>query len=228
MTRDWSELGDWWLSEVASDPTYQSTVVPLLLELLPSDGVFVDLGCGEGQVMKAASSSSRTVIGCDLNAHLTRFAVEFGPVVQAMLPGLTWLRNQSVDGCLAVLVAEHLPELDPLFSAAAEITRPGGAFVLVGNHPYVTAPGSASVVDASDGEVFWRWGEYLVNGMTHESVGDDDVTFHHRSMSTLLNAAASSGWNLRRIREVDLPEAGAGLPDAGLPRLIGLAWELSA
>ena len=44
----------WWLAEVASDPTFVEEIVPLLLELAgPEPRTWLDLGCGEGQGMRA-------------------------------------------------------------------------------------------------------------------------------------------------------------------------------
>ena len=221
----WNELADWWEGEVASDPTYREVVIPLVDEMLPKSGLFLDLGCGQGQVMAEIGTAHRTLLGCDLNAQLAAKAARHGSVVQAALPDLRWLRPDTVDGCLAVLVLEHVPDVESRFDAAAEITRPGGAFVVIANHPYVTAPGSASVVDPSDGEVFWRWGAYLVDGSTHEVAGSSTVEFHHRPLGHLLTAAARTGWDLRELREVETPESGDRLPDAGLPRLVAIAWE---
>ncbi len=221
----WTELADWWESEVASDPSYQEVVIPLVDHLLPESGLFVDLGCGEGQVMKAVTTPRRTLVGCDLNAQLAATAARHGSVVQASLPDLRWLRPGTVDGCLTVLVIEHLASLESFFAATAEVTRVGGVLVIIANHPYVTAPGSASVVDPTDGEVFWRWGAYLPEGITQEAAGSSTIAFHHRPLGRLLTAAAQNGWILRELREVETPGSGVDLPDAGLPRLIGAVWE---
>lgn len=225
---DWSNLAEWWEDEVAADPAYRAAVIPLIGELLPTSGVFIDLGCGEGQVMGALSTHDRVLVGCDVSSRLSTRAARHGPVVRADLPDLRWARPGSVDGCLAVLVIEHLDDLATLFGAAADVTRAGGVFALVANHPYVTAPRSASVVDPTDGEVFWRWGDYLSEGTTVERAGEGTVAFHHRPVSGILNAAAAEGWQLRHVREREIPAGADDLPHAGLPRLLGVAWERTA
>ncbi len=51
----WTELGEWWLSEVEGDPAYEEVVTPLLVEIMEprSEDTYLDLGCGEGRVMRA-------------------------------------------------------------------------------------------------------------------------------------------------------------------------------
>jgi hypothetical protein len=50
----WTDLTSWWLDEIATDPAYEEVVTPLLLDVLePQAGkLYLDLGCGEGRVMR--------------------------------------------------------------------------------------------------------------------------------------------------------------------------------
>jgi len=82
-------------------------------------------------------------------------------------------------------------------------------------------------VDPTDGELFWRWGTYLADGSTEEPAGDEQVTFFHRPLAGLLNAAAAAGWALDRT--VEQPVAGAPedrllSAQSHIPRLLGLRW----
>jgi SAM-dependent methyltransferase len=156
-------------------------------------------------------------------------AASAGPVVVARLPDLSWLADRSVDGAYAVLVLEHLAELTETLAEAARVVRPGGVLAVVINHPAYTAPGSAPVLDPSDGEVLWRWGPYLEEGCSEVPAGDDAVTFHHRPMGSLLSAAAGAGWCLLRMIEVGVEETQAAAdPLLGaqrhIPRLLAARW----
>lgn len=217
----WDGLADWWLEETANDPSYGADVIPLVRELMPQEGFFLDAGCGDGHVSHVLTTKERTFVGCDINRKLAERAGLHQSVVLAELPDLRWLRAGSLDGVLLTLVIEHLEDLGSLFRSAWTATKPEGVLVLVANHPIVTAPESANVVDTDDGEVFWRPGSYLDQGVTHERAGDRTVVFHHRPISVLLNAAADEGWVLQRTVERLLP---SDLPDAGFPRLVGLRW----
>jgi ubiquinone/menaquinone biosynthesis C-methylase UbiE len=114
--------------------------------------------------------------------------------IVAQLPEIP-VRNASVDGAYAVLVVEHLADHRGFFSETARVVRSGGVLAVVANHPIWTAPDSSPITD-TDGETLWRPGEYFSNGTTEVTAGEGIVTFHHRNMSVLLNAAADAGWSL--------------------------------
>jgi SAM-dependent methyltransferase len=229
MKADWEDLAGWWMQEVADDPAYREEVLPVLLDLLePQPGrSYLDAGCGDGRVMRAVVETGGRAIGCDLNLELLRLAQAEGPVVGCRLPNLDWIRSGVFDGAYASLVVEHLADLASLFGALAGAVRTGGPLALVVNHPLFTAPDSGPVIDSTDGEVFWRWGTYLEDGYTEEPTGEGHVTFYHRPLSTLLNAAAGAGWSLERTIERGVPATTRDsllAPQEHVPRLLGLRW----
>src|SRR5690606_23465848 len=99
-------LADWWLTEI-TDPAYVEEVLPLVLELLePRPGErLLDVGCGEGGVMRAVAASGADVVGIDGSAVL---AARAGRAFVAHLPDLGGVRDASLDGAFMVLVLEHL------------------------------------------------------------------------------------------------------------------------
>lgn len=228
MRSNWEDLAGWWMQEVTDDPAYQDEVLPLLLGLLdPQPGLlYLDAGCGDGRVMRALGAAGARVIGCDVNLELLQVARAAGPVVGCRLPGLDWVRPGSLNGAYASLVIEHLVDLEPFFSGLARAVRPQAPLALVVNHPLFTAPESGPVVDPADGELFWRWGTYLEDGFTEEPAGESRITFYHRPLATLLNAAADAGWALRHTLERAAPTTHDPLlaPQGHIPRLLGLRW----
>lgn len=230
MGDGWERLAEWWRREVADDPAYAQQVVPLVLRLLtPRAGArYLDLGCGEGQVMRGVTATGAAVIGCDVNVDLLAGARRAGPVVRCRLPDLGWVRPASCDGGYLSLVLEHLDDVSGVMAAAGEAIRRDGVLVAVLNHPLFTAPGSAPVLDLEDGEVLWRWGSYLQAGTVEQPTGGDSVRFRHRPLSTLLNAAADAGWVLERLEEQGLrSEEPALAVQQHLPRLLGVRWRRS-
>jgi SAM-dependent methyltransferase len=217
----WADLSDWWLGEVEDDPTYEAVVTPLLLEILDpvERATYLDLGSGEGGVMRAVAASGANVLGVELSETLAR---ESGsPSIVAQLPEIP-VKSSSVDGAYAVLVVEHLADHRGFFSETARVVRSGGVLAVVTNHPVWTAPDSSPITD-TDGEILWRPGEYFSSGTTEVTAGEGIVTFYHRSMSVLLNAAADAGWSLEQMIERPHHEFDDQI---GIPRLLACRWRL--
>jgi len=215
-------MGEWWLTELEGDPAYEEVVTPMLLDILrPEPGaLYLDLGSGEGRVMRAVQEQGGLVHGVEMNQVLASRSGTIGPTIIARLPHLSFLRPNVYDGAYCVLVLEHVPDHHGFFSAAARVVKSGGTLSLVINHSVWTAPGSTPITD-SDGEVLWRAGAYLSEGFSDEPAGEATVRFHHRPISSLLNAAAGSGWSLERMVEIPYHELG---DQAGIPRLLAIRW----
>ena len=226
----WDRIDSWWLEELAGDPAYEEEIEPLLMSLLQPqpDLLYLDLGCGEGRLMRKVTAKGSRVVGCDLSPLLLSRAVRRGPVVQCALPSLKWLKPASVDGAYVGLVLEHLRDERAFFLSSANVVRPGGVLTVVINHPIWTAPHSSPIED-NGGEILWRPGTYFGRGFSREPAGRDKVTFYHRTMADLLNSASAAGWDLQRMDERGIsPAQVKRIPDlAGqehIPRLLGLRW----
>jgi SAM-dependent methyltransferase len=226
----WDQLDSWWLEELDNDPAYEEEITPQLVRLLtPRPGKrYLDLGCGTGRVMTALQSAGALAVGIDLNINLLRIASRLGPVVQGVLPSLTWARAQSFDGAYLGLVLEHLEDEAGLFRESARVVKPGGVLAMVINHPIWTAPGSSPIEEES-GEVLYRPGTYFGRGSTDEPAGRRTVRFYHRPTAALMTSASESGWDLSVMEESGLsPSQLERWPNfrgqEQIPRLLGVAW----
>lgn len=215
-------MAEWWLGEVTDDPAYETEITPVLMGLLRPQPHrrYLDLGCGEGRLMKEVVASGAEVVGVDVSPELARRASAHGPVALGRIPDLGFITRDAFDGAFSVLVLEHLDAFDEFFSAAASVVRSGGVLVVVSNHPTWTAPESTPIAD-TDGEILWRPGGYFDGGYTDQSAGSGFIRFHHRSMSELVNAAATAGWSLEEMQEA--PHA-AAKGQEGIPRVLGVRW----
>lgn len=230
MSQLWDGLSEWWVEQVAVDPSYADVVTPLLVDLLAptTASQYLDVGCGEGRVMGAVAAVGGVVMGLDLAPDLLGVAAASGPVVRWKLPTLTPLTDASFDGAYVVLVLEHIEDHETLLLELARVVRPEGCLVVVVNHPLFTAPESAPIQD-EDGEVLWRPGAYFGSGWTDEPAGEGTIRFHHRPMADLLTAAAAAGWCLQRLVELGPTEAQIARHPAleaqrHIPRLLGARW----
>ena len=79
MDTDWENLAGWWREEVAADPSYRDEVLSVLLDLLDPQPAckYLDIGCGEGRVMRELQILGSGVVGCDLNHDLLCTAAEW-------------------------------------------------------------------------------------------------------------------------------------------------------
>lgn len=192
-----------------------------------TEGIILDIGCGEGWAL--TSFPDATTVGVDGSFDLLAMAEPGTRRVQAGLPDLSWLRDEVLHGAFAVLVLEHLADLETLFAELHRTVRPGGWLAVVLNHPAYTAPGAGPVVDPADGEVLWRWGPYFQAALSDELVAGNLVTFHHRPTGELLESAAANGWTLELFEErplsVETVSQNSTLHgQEGMPRLLGVRW----
>jgi SAM-dependent methyltransferase len=218
----WSYLTEWWLAELAIDSAYEEVVTPLLLEVLqPGRGaIYLDMGCGEGRVMRVVTEFGAVIHGLDINPDL---AARASPTMVADLLAIP-VRDATYDGVYSVLTLEHVADHDQYFAEAGRVTKPDGVLALVINHPVWTAPDSTPISDA-DGEVLWRPGDYFSNGLSEVPAGESTVMFQHRSMADLLNAASVAGWSLEHVIERPHHEFE---DQSGIPRLLACRWRLLA
>jgi ubiquinone/menaquinone biosynthesis C-methylase UbiE len=223
----WDDLADWWTAEVRDDPAYEGDVHPILTALLEgTSGSAIDLGCGEGQGMRLVGGD---MIGTDVSMSLLERARTTAPVVQAVLPGLSWLKDASLDRAFSVYLVDLIVDHETFFTETARVINPGGHLVVIINHPVFTAPGSAPLLD-EDGQILWRWGRYFLSGSSTEPAGTGSVEFFHRPVADLLTAAARSGWMLEEMVERGLsPETIRRIPgyigQEHVPRLAAFRWK---
>ncbi len=223
---NWDGVAAWWREQVVEDGSYREDVWPLLEELLPAEtGELVELGCGEGQWLQRLSGRR---FGCDRSLALLADALRIAPVVCSSLPELGWLRTDAVDTVVSVFVLDLIADAGRFFAEARRVTRPNGSLVVVINHPAFTAPGSSPIADV-DGEVLWRWGEYLNDGSSLQPAGGEVVRFYHRTTAALLSAAARAGWTLETLVEAPLGAATIArhpgyAGQEGIPRYLGARW----
>lgn len=226
MSDDWDDIADWWIATVRNDPADSDETLGLLSDLLDRTAHrTLDLGCGDGQALALLGDGA---IGVDLSLRLLSHAIRHAPVVRCRLPELSWVRPGSIDQAVAVGVVELLPHHDRFFDEVAAAVRPGGALVVVMNHPVVTAPHSEPLVD-DGGDVVWRWGSYLERGSTPQPAAGRAVELHHRSLGDLVTAAANAGWRLEQMAERGttthtVATTAGHHGQEHLPSLLGIRW----
>ncbi len=107
-----------------------------LLNLLPSDWVVADLGCGTGNAAEQLAPIVKTIIAVDrekamLDAARTRLKahhnVKFREGDLCDLP----IDDASLDAAMVLLVMHHLPKPELVVKEAARTLKPGGVLLIV-------------------------------------------------------------------------------------------------
>jgi SAM-dependent methyltransferase len=229
MREVWDDVARWWVDAVRDDPANSTDFLDLLAELLPADvhggGLTLDVGCGEGQLMRVWRG---TIIGTDVSMPLLRRARSAGPVLCCRLPDLGWARSEAFDRGICMGVLDVVADCQALFRELHRVIRPHGHLIGVTNHPVSTAPSAEPLVDPN-GEILWRWGTYLRPGRIEQEMGDRSVVLHHRPLGDLVTAAADAGWRLEQLIEHGPSTATrARYPDyfgqEHVPVLLGIRW----
>lgn len=139
-------------------------------------GRFLDVGCGRGEVVRAAQERGWQAEGCDLSAEFVRYAREVNGV-EAHAATLEQMRypDASFDAVTLVEVIEHLYEPAATARELSRVVRPGGLV-------YLSTPNEESIYQ-SLGNLYYKargrdwvvnlcptWNLYHVHGFSPRSL----------------------------------------------------------
>ena len=212
-TDAWDEHAHWWQAEFTDgvDPEYTDQIIPLVCSWMPTAGVIVDVGAGEGQVSREVLSAERSVVCVDPAWQQARTGMQRG-MGEHWLVGSVLdlpLARETAHAVVVCLVLEHVEDLDRALDEIARVLRIGGRLVLLLNHPLLQTPNSGWIDDQliDPPEQYWRIGEYLTEVSTIEQVSKDVwITFFHRPLHRYLNGAISRGLSLEEMVEPAPPQ----------------------
>ncbi len=230
----WENNAKWWQAGFTSgaDPEYEEQIIPLFVENLGGSHSVLDIGTGEGQLLRIASATPGVdrLVGIDPTWEQIFEA-------KAREPHLSFLRasasplpfaNESFDTVVACLVFEHIADLDAAIAEVARVLKPGGRFLFFLNHPLLQTPGSGWIDDQIIGEQYWRIGKYLEEERTVEEVEKNVfIPFIHRPLHKYLNCLADNSLYLTHMEEPAPPKgfldkAPEYYDAASVPRLLFL------
>lgn len=230
----WETHANWWIDGFTegADPEYVEQILPLAARELSGCRRVLDVGCGDGQVSRLATTlGADVVVGVDPTWNQVRVAAQrgsghFARAGAAHLP----FGASSFDAVVACLVFEHIRDVDLAIAEVARVLEPGGRFCFFLNHPLLQTPNSGWIDDQvlDPPEQYWRIGPYLVEDETIEEVEKDVfIPFIHRPLSRYVNAMAANGLFIRRMEEPAPPPGFLARADeyadaATIPRLLFL------
>lgn len=202
LLQSWSHNAQAWTEAIRSgaiESRQQVTDQAMLLALMGRQPERVlDLGCGEGWLLRALVERGIEAVGVDGDATLVEAAQAAGsyPVHVASYEDLV---EAKVDiGCDYDLICANFSllhqDIIPLLAAMNALLVPGGALVIQTLHPWSVAAG-----DYQDG-----WREETFDGFQGEW---QPMPWYFRTLSSWLNALDMAGFQLSSLREPQHPQS---------------------
>jgi len=202
LLQSWSHNAQAWTEAIRSgaiESRQQVTDQAILLAVMGRQPERVlDLGCGEGWLLRALAERGLDAVGVDGDATLVEAAQAAGssPVHVASYEELV---EAKVDiGCNYDLICANFSllhqDIIPLLAAMNALLMPGGALVIQTLHPWSVAAG-----DYQDG-----WREETFDGFKGQW---QPMPWYFRTLSSWLNALDMAGFQLTSLREPQHPQS---------------------
>ncbi|MDI2144651.1 MULTISPECIES: bifunctional 2-polyprenyl-6-hydroxyphenol methylase/3-demethylubiquinol 3-O-methyltransferase UbiG [unclassified Pseudomonas] len=202
LLQSWHHNARAWTEAIRSgaiESRQQVTDQAMLLALMGRQPERVlDLGCGEGWLLRALAERGIEAVGVDGDATLVEAAQAAGsaPVHVASYEDLV---EAKVDiGCDYDLICANFSllhqDIIPLLAAMNALLVPGGALVIQTLHPWSVAAG-----DYQDG-----WREETFDGFKGQW---QPMPWYFRTLSSWLNALDMAGFQLTSLREPQHPQS---------------------
>ncbi|QJP95152.1 class I SAM-dependent methyltransferase [Pseudomonas fluorescens] len=202
LLQSWHHNARAWTEAIRSgaiESRRQVTDQAILLALMGRQPERVlDLGCGEGWLLRALAERGIEVVGVDGDATLVEAAQAAGssPVHVASYEDLAETKVDIGHGYDIICANFSLLHQDiiPLLAALNALLVPGGALVIQTLHPWSVAAG-----DYQDG-----WREETFDGFKGQW---QPMPWYFRTLSSWLNALDMAGFQLTSLREPQHPQS---------------------
>jgi 2-polyprenyl-3-methyl-5-hydroxy-6-metoxy-1,4-benzoquinol methylase len=170
-----------------------------LYDLLPPPaGLALDVGCGEGRLVRELADRGYDVVGLDASEALIEEARSADPDGRYEVAAIDALPVE--DGAAQFVICVNvLPHVHDLESAAVELARvlaPGGALLIGTIHPLA----HAGTYDEETGEL--RISDYYDREREVVPLGEHTVHHERRTIEDYLRTLLGAGFVLTALREV--------------------------
>ncbi|RIJ12843.1 class I SAM-dependent methyltransferase [Pseudomonas sp. 91RF] len=202
LLQSWSHNAQAWTEAIRSgaiESRQQVTDQSILLAVMGRQPERVlDLGCGEGWLLRALAERGIEAVGVDGDATLVEAAQAAGSCA-VHVASYEDLVEAKVDiGCDYDLICANFSllhqDIIPLLAAMNALLVPGGALVIQTLHPWSVAAG-----DYQDG-----WREETFDGFKGQW---QPMPWYFRTLSSWLNALDMAGFQLTSLREPQHPQS---------------------
>ncbi|KAE9648572.1 class I SAM-dependent methyltransferase [Pseudomonas sp. PB103] len=202
LLQSWHDNADAWIEVIRSggiESRQQVTNQAILLAIMGRQPEHVlDLGCGEGWLLRALADLGIAAVGVDGDATLVE-AARLGGSSTVHVADYDALVEAKVDiGCDFDLICANFSllhqDIIPLLAAMNVLLVPGGALVIQTLHPWAAAAG-----DYQDG-----WREESFAGFKGQW---QPMPWYFRTLSSWFNALDMAGFRLTSLQEPQHPQS---------------------
>lgn len=221
----YADIYDTGIGDGAED-LHMNYLDPLIFDYLGDrnyEGI-VEVGCGNGYLLRKLSVKSKGVVGLDYSAELLKTAkkrIGLSKNIRLVLSDASKelpLESNSVDVIVANMVLQYLPELSVFANESFRILKNGGLLLVLVDHPAHLLFARSQELAGKKDTHFIDTGSYFAEGMRKKnSLWNKAVLeYCHRTVGGYINSFAKY-LALRRIDEIS--------QDNEVPRILGLKFE---
>jgi SAM-dependent methyltransferase len=219
----WNQVGDWYASQVGEKGLFfhQTVILPVVKQWLrfgPGESV-LDLGCGSG-VLERQVPADVEYLGIDLSKKLISEAESRKKVrshnfrVHNMTRPLD--KKQLFSQAVMILSLQNVEAPDQAIQVAAEQLQPGGALIMVLNHPCFRIPRQSSWgVEEAKQLQYRRVDRYSttlkIPVQMHPGQKNSPTTWSfHWSLDALFGWLREAGFLVSELKELHSPKNSQG------------------
>ena len=190
----------------------------------------VDIGCGEGNLVRRLAPYARQVTGIDLSTRMlaaakARTGASNVSYIHDDTQSLSRLARQSAHLVLCNLALMDMADLGAVYASVYRVLRPAACFVFSITHPCFQAPDSHNEYDAEGRFVARRIIRYAQAEQwqsTNPGGVRGRVGAYHRPLSDYINPLIATGFTLGQLVEPVL-DSKPGAAEAVIPTLVVMA-----
>lgn len=204
----YDEHADWYAEVVRRRSLIHLHVIPQIMTFIGdvSRQLVVDIACGEGILSRELASQGARVTGVDLSPRLLTIAESTRHANQPTYihddaRRLSKIPDASFDGATCIMAMMDIDDIGAVFESLHRITNLNAWLVVVITHPCFESPYARS--EKADGAFVRITTQYLTEGPWRgtENGVRSRCGAHHRTISTYVNTALDTGWNVERMLE---------------------------
>ena len=204
----------------ANDPSRRDLLDPIILQILGdvSGKRVLDAGCGEGYLSRKLARLGALVTGVELSQGMLSFALEeenrnpLGITYHhADIASLPFLPDQSFDLVVTNNVIQDVENYKGAFQEFSRLSRPGGTYLQIINHPCFMTPGWGWERDAIGQRLHWKVDHYFRRGPFttpwRPETGMEPTIYWHRTLGDIINSLITCGFRITQLIEPEPPES---------------------